>query len=639
MINSAIDGFSATVFAYGQTGSGKTYTITGDESSDNSHGIIPRAVYYIFEQIEAMSNQSTTFTVRASYLELYNEQVRDLLNPNTVPLALRWTKQSGYYVENQWVVTCANPDDLMAVVMEGTENRITASHAMNMDSSRSHALLAVHIECQTVDPFDQRQVSRYGKITFVDLAGSERLNETKSEGLTKKETGQINKSLFTLGTVISSLSDSTKRSHVPYRDSKLTKLLMDSLGGRALTLMIACCSPSHTSEEFTMGTLKYAKRAKRIRNKPVVQMDEREQLIQELKRENRILKLENQYLREQSGIVIPPDLSSAPHYSVLPKTADGNSEVRGVHRRATSARSGPPKPVRGHPLFQAPHANGTGHNNSPGGGPGPSRSARQVGSGVNGKPPPMRRASASALPPMAAAMGPGGNGRGLEQSDGTPQGMFKELTEARELIQEVTAENARLLHQYHSLQQTENHHSRDYERVLSENEMLARRLDSLEEMIRNGGSPSLSNGMGGGMSPHSPGADPRIPQRLYRAGPGGYSQPSNLATSSTSSYTGQYVPPDRTLTPTTPGQYSTPGTPTTDPWRGMPTSATSQVTQGDIEMVKNENSQLRSTHEEMRRENQALQSQLGDMRRELTSIASSPNQVVRGPAYEQLMKS
>lgn len=172
------------------------------------------------------------------------------------------------------VVECTGQEDILSVLHEGMRNRHQGSHELNSDSSRSHSILTVYLISETENQDDGLIYKKYGKISFVDLAGSERLKETKSEGSTMvKETGSINKSLFTLGKVISMLSGDAKKlnsTHIPYRDSKLTMLLMDSLGGTSKALMIACVSPSAAYAEETLSTLNYACRAMNIKNKPVI---------------------------------------------------------------------------------------------------------------------------------------------------------------------------------------------------------------------------------------------------------------------------------------------------------------------------------------------------------------------------------
>eukprot|EP00697_Spironema_sp_BW2_P012623 gnl/Spiro4/29223_TR14293_c0_g1_i1.p1 gnl/Spiro4/29223_TR14293_c0_g1~~gnl/Spiro4/29223_TR14293_c0_g1_i1.p1 ORF type:complete len:657 (+),score=-29.84 gnl/Spiro4/29223_TR14293_c0_g1_i1:112-1971(+) len=304
LIDSALDGYSATILAYGQTGSGKTYTMSGVEEklgrdvyiSDDTEGIIPRAFRYMWSNMIKRQDQ---FYVKASFMEIYNEQVRDILNPVSGILHTRWNVKNGFFVEDLMVVECSNVDDLVAVLHEGMKNRRTGSHELNKDSSRSHSILTVYIISESMSQQGQ-PVRKYGKISFVDLAGSERLKESKSHGDMIKETGNINRSLFVLGKVISGLSDKkSKQPYIPYRDSKLTMLLMDSLGGTSKSLMIACISPSYVYLEETLSTLNYATRTMNIKNKPVIQMDPKEQIIFNLNRENELLRMENMYLREQ----------------------------------------------------------------------------------------------------------------------------------------------------------------------------------------------------------------------------------------------------------------------------------------------------------------------------------------------------
>ena len=309
LLDSALDGYASTVIAYGQTGSGKTFSMSGLEEkiasedwvgSDNSNGIIPRSMAYLFDQIDSKAtNSDKRYTVRASYSEIYNEQVYDLLNYNGRSLQVRWNSQKGFFVRDLFVVQCESLEDVMAVVSEGHRNRRVGSHELNKDSSRSHSLLTVHLEAESTDSLSKDSFVQYGKITFVDLAGSERLKDSRSEGTTKAETGAINKSLFTLSNVISALSDPrrSKASFVPYRNSKLTKLLMDSLGGTSKTLLIACCCPSSRFLEESLNTLNYATRAARIKNRPILQVDEKDQLINRLRQAIRLLKEENSTLK------------------------------------------------------------------------------------------------------------------------------------------------------------------------------------------------------------------------------------------------------------------------------------------------------------------------------------------------------
>ena len=316
LIDSALDGYSVTIFAYGQTGSGKTYTIMGRDDAINEKilsnnkysGIMPKSINYIWSTV---STKQQKFYIKVSFLEIYNEQINDLLNPTNSNLQIRWDQKQGFFVEGLLVIECKKPEDIVEIILQGTKNRKKGSHDLNKDSSRSHSILTVYL----ISEFQSggESYKKYGKISFVDLAGSERLKETHSKGGMLKETGNINKSLFVLGKVISSLTDKkSTNQHIPYRDSKLTMLLMDSIGGTAKTLMIACVSPSSIYSDETMSTLNYASRTMNIKNKPLVQMDSREKVSEGLKGENEIYLEENEFLKNEFmkllGII--PDMSN-----------------------------------------------------------------------------------------------------------------------------------------------------------------------------------------------------------------------------------------------------------------------------------------------------------------------------------------
>ena len=316
LIDSALDGYGVTIFAYGQTGSGKTYTIMGRDDTINEKilsnnkysGILPKSINYIWS---AVRTKQQKFYIKVSFLEIYNEQINDLLSPTNSNLQIRWDQKQGFFVEGLLVIECKKPEDIVDIILQGTKNRKKGSHDLNKDSSRSHSILTIYL----ISEFQSggESYKKYGKISFVDLAGSERLKETHSKGGMVKETGNINKSLFVLGKVISSLTDKKSTTqHIPYRDSKLTMLLMDSIGGTAKTLMIACVSPSSVYSDETMSTLNYASRTMNIKNKPLVQMDSREKASEGLKEENEIYLEENEFLKNEFmkllGMI--PDMSN-----------------------------------------------------------------------------------------------------------------------------------------------------------------------------------------------------------------------------------------------------------------------------------------------------------------------------------------
>ena len=316
LIDSALDGYSVTIFAYGQTGSGKTYTIMGRDDAINEKilsnnkfsGIMPKSIKYIWSTV---GNRQQKYYIKVSFLEIYNEQINDLLNPSNTNLQIRWDQKQGFFVEGLLVIECKKPQDIVEIILQGTKNRKKGSHDLNKDSSRSHSILTVYL----ISEYNSggESYKKYGKISFVDLAGSERLKETNSKGGMLKETGNINKSLFVLGKVISSLTDKKNTNqHIPYRDSKLTMLLMDSIGGTAKTLMIACVSPSSVYSDETMSTLNYASRTMNIKNKPLVQMDSKERAAEGLREENELYVEENEFLKNEFmkllGMV--PDMNS-----------------------------------------------------------------------------------------------------------------------------------------------------------------------------------------------------------------------------------------------------------------------------------------------------------------------------------------
>ncbi|PZC85825.1 hypothetical protein B5X24_HaOG215187 [Helicoverpa armigera] len=306
LLEMAVEGFSCTAFCYGQTGSGKTHTLTGPPGLVESgaspfapeHGLVVRSFVYLFRLIN--ERPESHFILKASFLEIYNEKVIDLLNPGSArkPLQVRWSKESrSFYVENLFTVDCEQLDDLFAVLEEGMRNRAVGAHAMNAHSSRSHTLLCVRVRRDVRADAGGVVCSTHGKINFVDLAGSEMTKRTHSTGKTLEEANNINRSLMVLGYCIAQLSDGKKRGHIPYRDSKLTKLLADSLAGNGVTLMIACIAPTRSNLSETINTLRYAARAKKIKTKPIVKMDARDALILSLKREVEALQAENQHLR------------------------------------------------------------------------------------------------------------------------------------------------------------------------------------------------------------------------------------------------------------------------------------------------------------------------------------------------------
>ncbi|RNA18435.1 kinesin KIF16B [Brachionus plicatilis] len=303
-LDSAFDGYNACVCAYGQTGSGKSFSMMGLADSDQLQGLIPRISKNLFCTINSGQCQQTTYRCEVSYLEIYNEKVRDLLRSKDKGLSenlkVREHPKTGVYVQDLSQHTVVNYDDVDELLTRGNHNRTVASTQMNEASSRSHAIFTVKFcQAKMVDNFPSETIS---KINLVDLAGSERADSTGATGIRLKEGGNINKSLLTFINVISTLADmsgeQTKKQYVPYRDSVLTWLLKDSLGGNSKTVILAAISPADVNYAETMSTLRYANRAKNIINKPTVNEDPNVKLIRELRAEVGRLKL----LLESSGI-------------------------------------------------------------------------------------------------------------------------------------------------------------------------------------------------------------------------------------------------------------------------------------------------------------------------------------------------
>nr|XP_017035125.1 kinesin-like protein Klp98A isoform X2 [Drosophila kikkawai] len=305
VVDCAYEGYNACVFAYGQTGSGKTFTMMG---TPNNPGLIPRICEELFARMRVGQESGTGYRTHASYLEIYNERVKDLLAAQSTGhgLRVREHRSLGPYVENLSQHAVSDFDEIQECIARGNAQRTTASTNMNDTSSRSHAIFTItFVQAVFMNDMPSETVS---KIHLVDLAGSERANATGATGQRLKEGAHINKSLVTLGSVISALAEQTGGSltnstqattpngaskrvlYIPYRDSILTWLLKDSLGGNSKTIMIAALSPADCNYSETLSTLRYANRAKNIINKPTVNEDSNVKLIRELREEINKLK-------------------------------------------------------------------------------------------------------------------------------------------------------------------------------------------------------------------------------------------------------------------------------------------------------------------------------------------------------------
>ncbi|XP_074993787.1 kinesin-like protein KIF27 isoform X2 [Calonectris borealis] len=316
LLVSLTEGYNATVFAYGQTGSGKTYTIGGGHIAsvaEDEKGIIPRAIQELFQHIS--ENRNIDFHVKVSYIEVYKEELRDLLELETSvkELHIREDEKGNTVIvgAKEFQVECA--DEVISLLESGNAARHTGTTQMNEHSSRSHAIFTISI-CQKQSAESQKNTDAAqdsswksvqmiaSKFHFVDLAGSERVTKTGNTGERFKESIQINSGLLALGNVISALGDPKRKSvHIPYRDAKITRILKDSLGGNAKTVMITCISPSSSDFDESLNSLKYANRAKNIRNKPVVNYNPDQDRIDEMELEIKLLReaLQNQQVSNQ----------------------------------------------------------------------------------------------------------------------------------------------------------------------------------------------------------------------------------------------------------------------------------------------------------------------------------------------------
>ncbi|XP_067008931.2 chromosome-associated kinesin KIF4A-like [Anabrus simplex] len=268
LVTKLFEGYNVTVLAYGQTSSGKTFSMGTSCLSGENMGVIQRAVVDIFDEVRVQTNFK--FTLRVSYMELYQEQLFDLLAPNKATVDIREDGKGMVRVPRLTEVNVNSPDHAMALLTQGSTWRTTGSTTMNIQSSRSHAIFTINIYKQDIS---NPRLVYTSKFHFVDLAGSERQNKCKSSGERLRESISINRGLLALGNVISALGDDSPKGHITYRDSKLTRLLQDSLGGNSLTLLIACVSPADYNESETISTLRYADRAKRIKNKPIINVE------------------------------------------------------------------------------------------------------------------------------------------------------------------------------------------------------------------------------------------------------------------------------------------------------------------------------------------------------------------------------
>ena len=297
IISSVLNGYNGTIFAYGQTSSGKTYTMTGELDNAEKEGIIPRMIHHVFHDILCSDNSNIEYTVKVSIVEIYMEKIKDLIDISKNNLQIHESKEKGIYIDNLSEYYVSNETEVYDYIKIGNQNRTVSSTNMNDTSSRSHSIVIISIIQRNI----KDNAIKTGKLYLVDLAGSEKLTKTGAEGITLEEAKKINKSLSALGMVINSLTDG-KSTHIPYRNSKLTRILSESLGGNAKTCLIITCSPSSFNEAETLSTLRFGERAKKIKNEPKINKIE---TVGELK--GQIEKLNKQILNlqkiiEQKGI-------------------------------------------------------------------------------------------------------------------------------------------------------------------------------------------------------------------------------------------------------------------------------------------------------------------------------------------------
>ncbi|KAL6443151.1 hypothetical protein ACFW04_002832 [Cataglyphis niger] len=311
LLEEVLAGYNCTVFAYGQTGTGKTFTMEGVSNdptlhwqSDTTAGIIPRALSHLFDELRMLEVQE--YTVRVSFLELYNEELFDLLSPNDDASKIRLyedaTRKGSVIIHGLEEVTVHNKNEVYKILEKGSEKRQTAATFMNAHSSRSHTVfsITIHIKENNVDG---EELLKTGKLNLVDLAGSENIGRSGAVDRRAREAGNINQSLLTLGRVITALVE--RAPHIPYRESKLTRLLQESLGGRTKTSIIATVSPANINFEETLSTLDYAHRAKNITNRPEInQKLSKKALLKEYTEEIERLRRDLLAARERNGVYL-----------------------------------------------------------------------------------------------------------------------------------------------------------------------------------------------------------------------------------------------------------------------------------------------------------------------------------------------
>ncbi|KAK3400084.1 kinesin heavy chain [Sordaria brevicollis] len=332
-VDDILNGYNGTVFAYGQTGAGKSYTMMGTSIDDpEGRGVIPRIVEQIFASILS-SAANIEYTVRVSYMEIYMEKIRDLLAPQNDNLPVHEEKNRGVYVKGLLEIYVSSVQEVYEVMRRGGNARAVAATNMNQESSRSHSIFVITITQKNVETGSAKS----GQLFLVDLAGSEKVGKTGASGQTLEEAKKINKSLSALGMVINALTDG-KSSHVPYRDSKLTRILQESLGGNSRTTLIINCSPSSYNDAETLSTLRFGMRAKSIKNKAKVNAElspaELKQMLAKAKTqitsfENYIVNLESEVQVWRAGDTVPKEKWVPPlELAIVPSKSSAATTAR-----------------------------------------------------------------------------------------------------------------------------------------------------------------------------------------------------------------------------------------------------------------------------------------------------------------------
>ncbi|XP_051029950.1 kinesin-like protein KIF1B isoform X13 [Phodopus roborovskii] len=326
MLLHAFEGYNVCIFAYGQTGAGKSYTMMGKQEESQA-GIIPQLCEELFEKINDNCNEEMSYSVEVSYMEIYCERVRDLLNPkNKGNLRVREHPLLGPYVEDLSKLAVTSYTDIADLMDAGNKARTVAATNMNETSSRSHAVFTIVFTQKKCDAETNLSTEKVSKISLVDLAGSERADSTGAKGTRLKEGANINKSLTTLGKVISALAEVSKKKKktdfIPYRDSVLTWLLRENLGGNSRTAMVAALSPADINYDETLSTLRYADRAKQIKCNAVINEDPNAKLVRELKEE--VTRLKDLLRAQGLGDIIDTSMGSL---TSSPSSCSLNSQV------------------------------------------------------------------------------------------------------------------------------------------------------------------------------------------------------------------------------------------------------------------------------------------------------------------------